>query len=106
MTNHSINQTLSRTVITSGLVFLSVIAMVLFGGEMLRGFSLCLAVGYRFRHLLFDRYCQSDHGLVAKAAGSGESGLCCSRRKLSQPGRRARSSACGRSAKPVTRVAD
>jgi len=45
ITNDSINQTLSRTVITSGLVFLSVLALVLFGGEVLRSFSLALFVG-------------------------------------------------------------
>lgn len=45
ITNLSINQTLSRTVITSGLVFLSVLAMVLFGGETLRPFSLALLIG-------------------------------------------------------------
>jgi preprotein translocase subunit SecF len=44
-TNDAINQTLSRTVITGGLVFLSVLALVLFGGEVLRGFSLALFVG-------------------------------------------------------------
>jgi preprotein translocase subunit SecF len=48
VTNLSINQTLSRTVITSGLVFLSVLAMVLFGGEVLRGFSLALLIGIVF----------------------------------------------------------
>lgn len=48
VTNASINQTLSRTVITSGLVFLSVLAMVLFGGEVLRGFSLALLIGIVF----------------------------------------------------------
>jgi len=48
ITNDAINQTLSRTVITSGLVFLSVLAMVLFGGEVLRGFSLALLVGIIF----------------------------------------------------------
>jgi preprotein translocase subunit SecF len=48
ITNDSINQTLSRTVITSGLVFLSVLAMVIFGGEVLRGFSLALTVGIVF----------------------------------------------------------
>ncbi len=48
ITNDSINQTLSRTVITSGLVLLSVIAMVLFGGEVLRGFSLALLIGIIF----------------------------------------------------------
>ena len=45
ITNEAINQTLSRTVITSGLVFLSVVAMVLFGGEVLRPFSLALVIG-------------------------------------------------------------
>ena len=45
ITNDSINQTLSRTVITQGLVFLSVLAMVLFGGDVLRGFSLALLIG-------------------------------------------------------------
>src|SRR5438045_1502387 len=48
VTNDSINQTLSRTVITSGLVFLSVLALVLFGGQVLRGFSLALLVGIVF----------------------------------------------------------
>jgi len=45
ITNHSINQTLSRTIITSGLVLLSVLALVLFGGEVLKSFSLALLVG-------------------------------------------------------------
>lgn len=45
ITNASINQTLSRTVITAGLVLLSVLSLVLFGGEVLRSFSLALLVG-------------------------------------------------------------
>lgn len=48
ITNDSINQTLSRTAITNGLVFLSVLAMVLFGGEVLHGFSLALLIGVIF----------------------------------------------------------
>jgi len=48
VTNDSINQTLSRTVIANGLVFLSVLAMVLFGGDVLRGFSLALFIGVVF----------------------------------------------------------
>ena len=48
ITNDAINQTLSRTVITSGLVFLSVLALVVFGGEVLRGFSLALVIGIVF----------------------------------------------------------
>jgi preprotein translocase SecF subunit len=45
ITNDSINQTLSRTIITSGLTFLSVLAIVLFGGDVLRGFGLALTIG-------------------------------------------------------------
>jgi len=45
LTNNAINQTMSRTIITGGLVFLSVLALVLFGGEVLRNFSLALFVG-------------------------------------------------------------
>jgi preprotein translocase subunit SecF len=45
LTNQSINQTMSRTVVTNGLVFLAVLALVMFGGEVLRGFSLALFVG-------------------------------------------------------------
>lgn len=48
ITNLSINQTLSRTVITSGLVFLSVVALVLLGGQTLRPFSLALMFGIMF----------------------------------------------------------
>lgn len=43
--NDSINQTLSRTIITAGLTFISVLAIVLFGGEVLRGFALALTIG-------------------------------------------------------------
>lgn len=43
--NDSINQTLSRTILTSGLTFLAVLALYLFGGEVLKGFSLVLVIG-------------------------------------------------------------
>lgn len=43
--NRSINQTLSRTVLTSGLTFLTVLSLYLFGGEVLHGFSFALVVG-------------------------------------------------------------
>ena len=43
--NRSINQTLSRTVLTSGLTFLTVLALFIFGGEVLHGFSFALVVG-------------------------------------------------------------
>ena len=48
ITNDAMNQTLSRTVITNGLVFLSVLALVLFGGDVLRAFSLALFIGVIF----------------------------------------------------------
>jgi len=48
ITNDAINQTLSRTIITNGLVFLSVLALVLFGGDVLRAFSLALFIGVVF----------------------------------------------------------
>lgn len=43
--NSSINQTLSRTVLTSGLTFLTVLSLFVFGGEVLHGFSLALVIG-------------------------------------------------------------
>jgi preprotein translocase subunit SecF len=45
VTNVSINQTLGRTVITSGTTLLSMIALFLFGGEVLRGFAFTMIVG-------------------------------------------------------------
>jgi preprotein translocase subunit SecF len=45
LVNRSINQTLSRTVLTSGLTFLTVLSLYLFGGEVLHGFSFALVVG-------------------------------------------------------------
>ena len=43
--NTSLNQTLTRTVITSGTVFLSVMALYLFGGEVLEGFAFTMLAG-------------------------------------------------------------
>ena len=45
LSNEAINQTLSRTIITSGLTFLTVVALVFFGGEVLKSFSWCLFIG-------------------------------------------------------------
>jgi preprotein translocase subunit SecF len=45
LVNISINQTLSRTILTSGLTFLTVVSLYLFGGEVLHGFSFALVVG-------------------------------------------------------------
>ena len=45
LANDSINETLSRTIITSGLTFLSVLALLVFGGQVLRSFSWTLFIG-------------------------------------------------------------
>jgi len=43
--NDSINQTLSRTILTSGLTFLTVLALFLFGGEVINHFAFAMVVG-------------------------------------------------------------
>ncbi|HEY3348904.1 MAG TPA: protein translocase subunit SecF [Thermoanaerobaculia bacterium] len=45
LVNHSINQTLSRTVLTSLLTFLVVVVLFFLGGEVLRGFSFVMIIG-------------------------------------------------------------
>ena len=45
LVNKSINQTLSRTILTSGLTFLTVLVLFLMGGQVLRAFSFALVVG-------------------------------------------------------------
>ncbi len=48
LVNDSVNETLSRTIITSGLTLLSVIALFVFGGPVLHDFSFTLLVGIGF----------------------------------------------------------
>jgi preprotein translocase subunit SecF len=43
--NKSVNQTLGRTIITSGVTFLAVLALYVWGGEVLRGFAFTMLVG-------------------------------------------------------------
>jgi SecD/SecF fusion protein len=43
--NDALNDTLSRTIITAGTTLITVIALLIFGGEVLRGFSFALFVG-------------------------------------------------------------
>jgi preprotein translocase subunit SecF len=45
LVDRSINQTLSRTILTSGLTFLAVLSLFVFGGEVIHGFAFCLVVG-------------------------------------------------------------
>ena len=74
--NDSINQTLSRTIISSGTTFLTVLGLYLFGGEVLRGFALHDGGRHHRGHLLDDLHREPDRGLVgqlpeAAAAGDG-----------------------------------
>ena len=48
LTNISINETLSRTIITSVTTLLALFAIYLFGGEILKGFSLAMILGVIF----------------------------------------------------------
>ena len=48
------NQTLSRTLISNGTTFLTVLGLYLFGGEVLRGFGFTMVVGILVGHLLHD----------------------------------------------------
>ena len=43
--NDSLNQTLTRTIISNGTTFLTVLGLFIFGGEVLRGFGLAMVVG-------------------------------------------------------------
>jgi preprotein translocase subunit SecF len=43
--NDSVNQTLTRTIISNGTTFLSVLGLYLFGGEVLRGFGFTMVIG-------------------------------------------------------------
>ncbi|PYQ54842.1 MAG: protein translocase subunit SecF [Acidobacteria bacterium] len=43
--NESINETLSRTIMTGGLTFLTVLALLILGGDVLRGFAFVMTVG-------------------------------------------------------------
>ncbi len=45
LVNLSINQTLSRTILTSGLTFLAVLSLYLFGGDVIHGFAFAMVVG-------------------------------------------------------------
>ena len=45
LVNRSVNQTLARTLLTSGLTLIAVLCLFLFGGEVLRGFSFALVIG-------------------------------------------------------------
>ncbi len=43
--NHSLNQTLSRTILTGGSVMLVLLSLIFFGGEVIKEFALLLLIG-------------------------------------------------------------
>ena len=78
--NDSINQTLSRTLLTGGLTLLSVLALLALGGPVLRGFAFVMAVGilvgtYSSIYvaspfaLLWEKYFGSERKAVQAGAG-------------------------------------
>ena len=77
--NDSVNQTLTRTLISNGTTFLSVLGLYLFGGEVLRGFGFTMVIGilvgtystiYIASPLVawWSNRSQAGHGTAAKAA--------------------------------------
>ena len=68
--NTAVNQTLGRTIITAGTTFLAVLALFLFGGDVLHGFAFAMLVGIVERHLLdhLHRGGDLDHAQQAIAA--------------------------------------
>ena len=62
----AVNQTLSRTVMTSGLTFLTVIALFLFGGPVLHGFSFALVCGITRWNVFFGFHRQPDRAVLAQ----------------------------------------
>jgi preprotein translocase subunit SecF len=67
--NASVNQTLSRTIVTGGTTLLTVIALFLFGGDTLHGFSLALIIGILVG-TYSSIYVASAMALVLKITGS------------------------------------
>jgi preprotein translocase subunit SecF len=57
LTNISINETLSRTIITSATTLLALLAIYLFGGEILKGFFFSNDIRRSFWNLFFYIYC-------------------------------------------------
>ena len=69
-----INQTLSRTILTSGLTFLTAFVCWLFGGPVLHGFSFASG-GWNYRRDLFvGVHCQSDLVSWHELDGEAENG--------------------------------
>ena len=63
--NIALNQTLSRTIITSGTVFLATLSLYCFGGGVINGFAFHLPGGNHYRHLFQHLHRQRAGALVA-----------------------------------------
>ena len=73
--NVAVNQTLGRTVITAGTTLLSVVALYLFGGEVLEGFAFTMLVGHHQRHVLDGLHRRGDrHHVAGTQAHQGTGG--------------------------------
>ncbi|HEY3566528.1 MAG TPA: protein translocase subunit SecF [Thermoanaerobaculia bacterium] len=79
--NESINETLSRTIMTGGLTFLTVLALLILGGDVLRGFAFVMTIGiivgtYSSVYvaspfaLLWEKYFGSEGKLSRKSGGA------------------------------------
>ncbi len=64
--NLSVNEVLSRTIITSLTTFVAVVSLIVFGGIVLRNFALALAIGHRDRDVLLDLRGQPGRRPVAR----------------------------------------
>ncbi len=62
--NRSINETLSRTILTSGTTLLVVLALFVFGGGVIHNFAFAMLVGNSDRYLFLDFCCQSGVDLL------------------------------------------
>ncbi len=54
--NKSLNETLSRTIITSGTIFIVLAVLLIFGGEVNRGFSFALTDRHHHRNVFLHLY--------------------------------------------------
>ena len=66
----SINETLSRTIITGMTAIMALAALAVFGGEALFGFSVAHDVRHRRRHLFVDLRRRADHPAVGRQAAT------------------------------------
>jgi preprotein translocase subunit SecF len=72
----SVNQTLSRTLLTTGYTLLVVIALLLLGGDVLHGFAFALLVGMIAGTYSTILYCQSAPGLWLHVASGPSHAVC------------------------------